>query len=499
MGWLLFMSLIKKILLFVVVLAGQPLLSKALKLQAVVSHNVFYAPQGNGYRPYIELYWQIDPNSILYLKKDGIWSGKVVTQITITQQQKTIVNEQYMLATRPMTDVAALLQQRLTELKRYALDSGEYTLMLNLTDSLQQKDGFQYVQTLSVKASPTSISDIQLVDTLLASTDNANIFYRNGNLQIPLCSPFFDENRNTLHYYAEHYPGSNDDDTGTFQVNISKKEFQQSVYQLSNKHAITAKKVNVLQGSFDISVLPSGNYYLNIIMSGKQENDTPARKSLFFQVLHPHPKAFAATKDSTASTDTTKAKESPVYLNLNKTFLSKYTPEQIRLLLKMLLPIAEPIERTNINEFLNRPDDMYARYFIYNFWLKRNKLAPETEWKNYSEQVKKVNKQFGTSMIRGFESDRGRVYLQYGEPSERIKVESEEGALPYEVWQYNQVKGQANALFLFYRPGFLGSDYLLLHSTFLGEKATKSWRRDLYINGSPITNNSKADQLFGNR
>ncbi len=224
-----------------------------------------------------------------------------------------------------------------------------------------------------------------------------------------------------------------------------------------------------------------------------------ASKNLFFQVVNEKPVAYKVEKDTTKSTTTGDTKSQPTYVNLNKTYLSKYTPEQIRAILKMLIPIANPTERNNINEFLKRPDDMYSRYFIYNFWLSRGNINAEDEWKTYAEQVKKVNKLFGTAMVRGYESDRGMMYLKYGEPTERVRVENEEGAHPYEVWQYNTLLGQANVLFLFFRPGFVGSDYRLLTSTATGEIVNKNWRRDLYTVGRSTSNNSRAEQYFLNR
>jgi hypothetical protein len=72
--------------------------------------------------------------------------------------------------------------------------------------------------------------------------------------------------------------------------------------------------------------------------------------------------------------------------------------------------------------------------------------------------------------------------------------------LPYEVWQYNSLPKNGNALFLFYKPGNGLGNYELLNSTVLGEKRNMQWRSLLYMNG--VNNNniaSKAEYYFGNR
>jgi hypothetical protein len=132
--------------------------------------------------------------------------------------------------------------------------------------------------------------------------------------------------------------------------------------------------------------------------------------------------------------------------------------------------------------------------------VTRNKLKPEEAWSEYAEKVKQANKLFGSSMLNGYENDRGMIYLKYGEPTERIRVENESGALPYEVWQYNSLDNATNAVFLFYRPGFVANDYRLLHSTVTGETKNMRWRETLYQGGvSGDANNSKAEQFLGNR
>ena len=142
----------------------------------------------------------------------------------------------------------------------------------------------------------------------------------------------------------------------------------------------------------------------------------------------------------------------------------------------------------------------YMRYFIYNFWKARSNDA-EDGWKGYTKRVKEVNKLYGSSMKPGYETDRGFTQLKYGEPDQRYVVSNEEGALPYEIWQYNAIDNQnGDGVFLFYNPGFMINEYLLLHSTVLGEMRNTNWRSLLYKSGSSRNNlNSRAEQVLQNR
>ena len=337
------------------------------------------------------------------------------------------------------------------------------------------------------------LSDIQLVDTSVASSAQ-NIFQRNGVIQIPLAANFLGDNRNTIQYYAEVYNLETvpKERTPLFtRVYISKKPLERMANDIIRHDSLKVSKVGLIAGKLAVTSLSSGNYYLNVVVEDRDRSQMVA-KSLFFQMINTDPVIADKPKDTSSGPS--------VYLDLNRTFVAKYTAAQIRAILKMLLPIADPNEANRINSFISVPDEMYSRYFVYNFWLSRNKLRPEEEWKEYSNKVREVNKLFGSSMLPGYETERGLIYLKYGKPTERITVDHEQGALPYEVWQYTSLPGNPNAIFLFYRPGFVSNDYRLLHSTVNGEVRNRGWRTSLYTGGaSSESRNSRAEQFIGNR
>ena len=153
-----------------------------------------------------------------------------------------------------------------------------------------------------------------------------------------------------------------------------------------------------------------------------------------------------------------------------------------------------------LQAFLKRPDEMYMRYFIYNFWLNRNTGKPEKEWEAYAEKVREVNKMFGNQAIPGYETDRGVIFLKYGKPDDRVVVGGEQGSLPYEIWQYNSIRGAGkDGVFLFYRPENMANDMRLLHSTVTGEVRDMNWKAYLFPNGVPDVVESKAQQYIRNR
>src|SRR5690606_26833228 len=129
--------------------------------------------------------------------------------------------------------------------------------------------------------------DIQLVDTFIIS-DKQDVFQRNGGLQIPLCTNFFGEQRKTLHYYAECYAPETVKDELVCTAFISKKEMEHAVNRLSKTDTFKPSRASIIEGKFPLKTLPSGNYYINILVEDKAKNKI-AEKSLFFQLLNKNP------------------------------------------------------------------------------------------------------------------------------------------------------------------------------------------------------------------
>lgn len=465
-------------------------------IQATVMHKIFYAPTAdNQLSPYLEAYWQVDPATIAYRQEDEKWVGKIRTDIVISSDSGVVREEHFVLETTPLADKAATLRQNIIDLQRFPLKEGKYTLVIKFSDLNKQGNEYTYTDSVHVAATKREVhlSDIQLVDTSVVSGAQ-NIFQRNGVIQIPLAANFLGDNRNNIQYYAEVYNLETvpKERTPLFtRVYISKKPLERMANDVIRHDSLKVSKVGLIAGKLAVTSLSSGNYYLNVVVEDRDRSQMVA-KSLFFQMINTDPVIADKPKDTSSG--------SSVYLDLNRTFVAKYTAAQIRAILKMLLPIADPNEANRINSFISVPDEMYSRYFVYNFWLSRNKLRPEEEWKEYSNKVREVNKLFGSSMLPGYETERGLIYLKYGKPTERITVDHEQGALPYEVWQYTSLPGNPNAIFLFYRPGFVSNDYRLLHSTVNGEVRNRGWRTSLYTGGaSSESRNSRAEQFIGNR
>ncbi|HXH18886.1 MAG TPA: GWxTD domain-containing protein, partial [Chitinophagales bacterium] len=253
-------------------------------------------------------------------------------------------------------------------------------------------------------------------------------------------------------------------------------------------------RVNVFFSEFDITRLLTGNYYLSVEIRNKS-NELLALKQLFFQ-RYKKPEA-AAMEDLSQ-------------IFIESTFVESLSAEALGFHLRSVLPISNVSEARKIKETLKSRDQRQMQQMLLFFWLARNADNPRGEWQKYQAEVKKVNDNFGTPLEYGFETDRGRVYLQYGPPTEILESVHEPGALPYEIWHYNTFEmGQTNVKFVFYNPDLVSNNYVLIHSTANGEIKNEQWQRVIYERfsggetpldpgGTPVREHfgSKANQYY---
>ena len=484
---------------------------QVMAIDAVIAHAIFYEPRvaDNGkLTPGVTTSWQINPHSLHFTTTpEKTIIARIKTDILFTNDAGVIKEDHFILQTKPGTDVSDLAALNILDQRHYFITPGMVHMKFVLTDMADTTSRFVYRDSFLVApaAATAFYSDLQLLDTSFESS-SPTIFYRKGRQVVPACTNFLDESRSALHYYAELYQSATitkDDFPLVQRICIAKKEKSAPSGAYIHTDTILTASDFVASGTFPIATLGSGNYYLNVSLINKTGVEIAAQ-SLFFQRMNPHPH-IDSTKKADVMADT--AMESVTVLDLSKTFVAKYTLPQLKAMLKMLLPTSDPMHAASINSFLKKPDDLYMRYYIYNHFAAINKKDPGKAWKEFSANVLEVNKRFTEHGIAGYETDRGIIFLRYGEPTEIISVENETGSLPYEIWQYNTLtqmnhKDIADAVFLFYKPNDMLAGFRILHSNVSGEAMNKSWRSYLYVSsegGNNSNTNSRADQYIGNK
>jgi len=122
------------------------------------------------------------------------------------------------------------------------------------------------------------------------------------------------------------------------------------------------------------------------------------------------------------------------------------------------------------------------RLYLFTYWAQQNPVRPYDAYLEYMAVAQAIDEEFDSGFGYGFETDRGYVYMKYGQPSDIVSDSNDPSAPPYEVWSYNEfpMTNQGLVKFIFYNPSLSPGNYIMLHSTARGEVNNPGWLREMY-------------------
>lgn len=465
------------------------------QLTAVFSYGTFYQ---SGTGSYVETYLSFDAWNLNFVKSGDAYQAKVEVIITVSKGDSLELVKKYDLNS-PRIASPDLDHFNFLDMQRFLVPNGIHDLRIQLRDLNSSNEATIVEQQLALYYNDRrpALSSLMMVASI-KPTEKENILSRGGYDIEPYVNDFLPEQVKEIDYFYELY-NINSETRDENIYGVAHIEMQETGRVLESTEVIqrldNASVIPVF-GSIDISALPSGNYNLAVEIRNKH-NDLLLFKKLPFFRSNPSASQIAA------STPT------------SMTFAANLTNEQeLDNYIEALAPIANEAERRDIYNIIHRPGIEEKQTFMYQFWTRRDPLNAEGAWREYKERVDYVNKNFSWPKTKGIQTDRGRVYLQYGPPdyvrdeknfvstrhigggvninqssdvSERAvglqpPTVSKQGQifyLPYQLWRYNHIPGDdQNRCFIFwdeFRSGF----YKLLHSNAKGEVRDTLWERRL--------------------
>lgn len=438
------------------------------QLTAFMAYGTFDQPEG---LPYIETYLKIVGNSSIIIP---LKNGKLQSKIEVTWVFKSgdsIVHfEKYNLLSPEIVATDSLIPDFINQ-QRISLPNGNYKIELTLKDFNSAEKELKLSQDIKLNfvKEKVSISDIELLESFTPTKD-ATIYSKNGYDLIPFATNFYSKSVDKIRFYGEIYNTlTTNNDVFIVRYYISNSNNDQILEDLLVLKKQKAQKVNVILAEFPIENLPSGNYDVNIEVISK-ENKLLAFSHTFFQRSNQIRKPIASIEYDN--------------LDITNTFVSNITnPDTLTFLIDVLYPLSSQSEVQVSENQMELRDVKSMQRFIYYFWSKRNPVDPQRSWEEYMLEVLKVNNSYAALNKRGYETDRGRVYLQYGPPSSRSEYPDDPEAYPYEIWHYVKMENQSNRAFVFYCPELVTRNFKLLHSDAIGEIYNSKWELDLHSRG----------------
>ena len=236
--------------------------------------------------------------------------------------------------------------------------------------------------------------------------------------------------------------------------------------------------------NFDYSVpindtfINSGNYQLTLRLFNS--NMLVEEQSIDFQTLRAPNNYYNPNPTKSRNLISNKVTHSISNIDVSKTFTSRYDLSTIKKNVLALRPIAEQAEKGAL-ETITQDDNLEnLQRFFYNFWYSRNPQNPEAEWKAYADKLNYVSRKYGYGTLKGYQTDRGLLFLKFGPPNREIRASSERGTKPYEVWFYNELDKFTNLNILFVQQGSLTNERVLTHSSDPNFFFNPSWAQQLF-------------------
>lgn len=443
----------KKLILAATLLVNTFLFGQNQSLRAYMDNKQFFAP-GTG--NYLEIYFQFVGSSVQYKGADGGLQGEIAVSIQILKEQNLVAQDAYRLLSPVMKDS---IVEDFYEVKRFALAPGNYTLTIELLDLASDKAPIKASQTITIEELQDAISssDIETLEYAYKG-DESSTFFKSGYNMIPRLSTFYPSVLSSIPVYFELYNTNQLPDSvcGLKQFIVNTETGAElEDFTVFSRHA-TSEVLPIIR-NVEIGKLPTGTYTLNYTLLSRSMMDLTTQSYV-----------FERSNDIEMSWDAEN-------LVLDPYFQTSISEDSVLFFLESLIPISKPAEIKNIIQTLKTKDSEKQRRHIQAFWLKTAPSKTNDAWLKYKMQVQLVEKLYSNNFQEGFETDRGRVYLQYGAPTTIVVKETSPSEYPYEIWQYNKIGIFSNKRFIFYNPDLVNNGYRLLHSDMVGELKNPGW------------------------
>ncbi|MFM2225707.1 MAG: hypothetical protein RJA07_1909 [Bacteroidota bacterium] len=441
--------------------------ANAALVEVHVTHAVFHRPSSN--ESYVESYFSINPQTLSYKKQsDSSYQASLIITMLFKNEKNEIIHfDKFELKSPKYKTISAIAadEQAFLSERRNALAKGNYTIDIEVVNDKLTTSASEKLK-IELNETKYSFSNIELLDTFY---ENKTISaFSRGNVDlIPSVINYFPSFKNQMHFYTELYSPKGAEIKGKIllQYAIVKKENGKVMDEFSNSFAVEMANLTPILNSVDISKLQSGNYEFQI-QALSRGNEILAKASINFQRSKLNRNLNWQLNDTLAMVSKT---------DVQNTFVNQFTMDEIQKRLTTLYPVANAAETGYIDNLLKDKKENNMKMFYYNFWVNRNPENPIAAYTEYETQLMLVNNAFGLSFKYGFETSRGRVYLQYGAPNSINKSTQSSDMLPYEIWEYYAIGNQKNVKFVFYAKDRSTNDYELAYSNKRGEVGDPDW------------------------
>jgi GWxTD domain-containing protein len=413
---------------------------------------------GDESKVFIELYYGIHENAVTYSQVGGQYAGNVTMKYVLRNDSQVVATKEWAVP-HTLEDSSQLPKARmLTGLETVALLPGQYSITFSAVDANARKRKDSITTAFSValfSKDKEAFSDIELCTSIRSSSEQQSLFYKNTLEVVPNAGRLFGTGLPIMYYYVEVYNLSLGQSQSSITVHTAVVDAVGKEVQTHDKLKPRLHESSVEIGTMNLSALKSGTYLFRVSLFDSMKTEiVSTSKKFFVYKLGSLPDTIDAGTDDFMSSEYVFKSEAEV----DKDFqYAKY--------------IATEHER---NQFEMLTDLKAKQRFMHEFWERHDTGTGGSQSfkKNYFKRVDYANNEFSVGVHEGWKTDRGRVYVIYGQCDEIERFPNTADTNPYEIWHYNNLQG--GVVFVFVDRENSGH-YTLVHSTHDREFRDDNW------------------------
>ncbi|NOZ61646.1 MAG: GWxTD domain-containing protein [Calditrichaeota bacterium] len=420
----------------------------AEKLRFYVDQAAFKGDD-DGVNGYLEIYISIPAYQFKYQPKGKSFLAAYEISISLFDANEKLAAEKKWQGFNQIDSLNQAEGLTTLDIAAFMVHPATYQAKIHITDLNSQACGDAAIP-VTIKAfsgDSLALSDVQFARSIKKTTER-NKFVKNKIDVIPNPSRAFGIESPFVYFYGEIY--------NIPQMNNKSTKLTRAYYLVDNRGDTVKSDIkqisprgssSVWVGKINILDLISGSYDLHLIVTDAASKMS-ARQQADFWINNPY----------------------------KMLTFKQYRKEDIEEFKAQIYYIVDENERSFFDQLATPAKINY----INNFWKN---IDPKFR----SEHLKRfyiAKERFSSPTLKGWKTDRGRVYIMYGPPDDVDRHPASLSTRAYEIWYYEHMRGQSLVQFVFVDLGIQGN-YQLVHSDLQnGERQeiyNPNWRGEIRI------------------
>jgi GWxTD domain-containing protein len=421
-----------------------------------------------------EMYYSFDEDDLKYKLRDNGLIGELYFNVSIYSNIKLESEKKWVVSHIKNPDSLKTTKLMVGQ-KNFELNPGQYKVNIyaqDVNDSTSNLElNFDLIIANPSKENLFGSMSLQIAQLIEEDNNQKGVneaFKKSGFLVMPLPSLIYLSENNNLYSYLEilSNQAGKGKDKREFNLQYSLYDSYKNLIKIKEKKVFQTNQIMIDTNQMLIRDVSTGTYYLKATIFAEANGRLDSQ--------YVEKKFFIINKNKIANPND-RFLESISY---ERSEFAGLNEEQVKMEIEQIKPICSFQE---IEQFDKLTSLDGKKRLLYRFWLNRDTDTTtifNEELFRYRELVKFVDRNFSYGKTRGWQTDRGRVYLKYGKPSEREQHPFFGETRAYESWFYSEIQG--GVYFHFVDMSGNGR-YELVHSTAQFEVQYENWYNEYVL------------------